>query len=116
MVIFILETIGTSIFPLFINFPTLVGNVNLAEEIGVHYPNFGIQLLRDNNGAQTSAIVREFRERAEEINCKIFQRWLEGKGSKPVTWGTLIHVLEGIGLRTLVQQIGFTSSSSQSEF
>ena len=120
VVIFILETIiflGTPIFPLFINFPTPVGNVNLAEEIGVHYFKFGIQLLRDDSGAQMSAFVKECLGRAEEINCKIFQKWLEGNRRQPVTWETLVHVLDDIGLRTLAQQIKesfLRSLSSQS--
>ena len=102
--------------PLFINFPTPVGNVNLAERIGTHYLEFGILLLDDDTGTQMRAIERECHNRAEEINLKILQRWLEGKGRQPVTWDTLVHVLKDIGLRALVRHIEehFSSSSSQS--
>ena len=102
--------------PLFTSFPTSARNLNLAEEIGVHYLNFGIQLLVDNTGAQTSAIERASHLVAEDINCKIFKKWLEGNGRQPVTWGTLVQVLKDIELRALAQQIeeSFTSSSSQS--
>ena len=90
--------------------------MNLADEIGAHYFNFGIQLLVDDTGAQTSAIERSCFLVAEDINCKIFRKWLEGKGRQPVTWGTLVQLLDDIDLRTLAKQIkeSFTSSSSQS--
>ena len=108
--------LGKPTLPLFTSFPASAGNMNLADKIGAHYFNFGIQLLVDDTGAQTSAIERSCLLVAEDINYKIFQKWLEGKGRQPVTWGTLVQVLDDIDLRTLAKQIkeSFTSSSSQS--
>ena len=79
--------------------------MNLAVEIGVHYFNFGIQLLIDDSGAQTSAIERACLHAAEDINCKIFQKWLGGTGKQPLTWGTLVSVLRDIGLRALAEEV-----------
>ena len=81
------------------------GKVNLAREISTHYKNFGILLLNDDNGDRTDAIVVEFREKAEDINAKIFQLWVKGEGLQPVSWATLVGVLEDIGLNILARDI-----------
>ena len=80
-------------------------------EIGVKYRKFGFELLIDNSGAQTNAIERACFHDAEEINCKIFQKWLQGNGRQLVTWNTLILVLQQIGLEELAKEI-----SSQVQF
>ena len=68
------------------------------EQVGVHYLRFGIFLLKDSNGAIVEALEMEHRGNAEQINMAIFQRWLQGRGLKPVTWSTLITVLKNIVL------------------
>ena len=67
-------------------------------------------------GAVTSAIVREHYHKAEEINQAILTRWLQGQGKQPVTWSTLIDVLNDIGLSELTQMIqeGLSSSETSS--
>ena len=81
------------------------GNVNLAQKIGTSYEDFGILLLEDNNGDRTDAIVRELHERAEDINKRIFRLWVKGKGLQPVSWATLVGVLQDMGLNTLARDI-----------
>ena len=90
--------------PAFISFPMASGKVNLAQRIGTDYSNFGILLLKDNRGVRTDAIVREHRERAEDINKAIFCEWLKEEG-KPASWATLVDVLQDIGLETLARDI-----------
>ena len=68
------------------------------EQVGVYYLRFGIFLLKDSNGAIVEALEMEHRGSAEQINMAIFQRWLQGRGLKPVTWSTLITVLKNIVL------------------
>ena len=70
--------------------------VNIAEQIGVNYLEFGIFLLQDSNGAIVKALEKEHHWNAKQINLAIFQKWLEGKGVKPVTWSTLITALQNI--------------------
>ena len=70
--------------------------VNIAEQIGVNYFKFGIFLLEDSNGIIVKALEKEHLKNAEEINMAILQRWLEGKGVKPVTWSTLVSALQSI--------------------
>ena len=91
----------------FIRFPMGSGkvNVNLAQKIGTSYEDFGILLLEDKNGDRTDAIVRELHERAEDINKRIFRLWLKGEGLQPVSWATLVGVLQDIGLNTLARDI-----------
>ena len=70
--------------------------MNIAEQIGVNYFKFGIFLLEDSNGVIVQALEKQLHFNAEQINITILQRWLEGKGVKPVTWSTLVTVLQSI--------------------
>ena len=70
--------------------------VNIAEQIGVNYFKFGIFLLEDSNGVIVQALEKQLHFNAEQINIAILQRWLEGKGVMPVTWSTLVSVLQSI--------------------
>ena len=75
-----------------ISFPMYMSNggkVNLAEEIGVNYYNFGFLLLEDKDGNLMSAIEQEKMRNAAEIVRHTFRLWLQGKGRQPVTWATL---------------------------
>ena len=85
----------------FISFPMTSGRVNLAQKIGTAYENFGILLLMDDDGDRTDAIVRELHERAEDINKRIFRLWVKGEGLQPVSWATLVGVLQDMGLNAL---------------
>ena len=88
----------------FISFPTASGKVNLAQRIS-RYDDFGILLLEDDTGDRTDAIVRELHYRAEDINKRIFRLWMKGEGLQPVSWATLVDVLQDIGLNTLARDI-----------
>ena len=81
------------------------GSINIPQRIGTKYKQFGIFLLNDPMAARVNAIINERRDKAEEINLEILQKWLEGSGITPVTWGTLADVLDDIGLHTLGEEI-----------
>ena len=87
------------------NFKTTSGTINLAERIGVKYKSLGIQLLEDATGSITDAIEKECHFLTVDIILKIFKRWVEGRGRKPITWATLIEVLKNIQLSTLAHDI-----------
>ena len=90
---------------LFISFPVSPNTkVNIAEEIGTSYSDFGILLLNDERGNKVSAIVQEHRGNAKEINYEILRLWLEGKG-QPLSWSTLVQVLKDIKLNKLASEI-----------
>ena len=80
------------------------GKVNLAQEIGTSYEDFGILLL-DDNGDRTDTIVRELGKKTEDINRRIFRLWVKGEGLQPVSWPTLVDVLRDMGLDTLARGI-----------
>ena len=91
--------------PKLLNFPLKNGTyINIPQQIGTKYFQFGIQLLNDETGAEIEAIVSKYREEAEEINLKILRLWIGGKG-KPLDWDNLIQVLKAIGLGTLAGDI-----------
>ena len=88
-----------------LNFPLKNGSyINVPQQIGTKYFQFGIQLLNDETGEEIEAIVSKYREEAEEINLKILRLWIRGKG-KPLDWDNLIIVLKAIGLGTLAGDI-----------
>ena len=98
-------SVGVPTLREFIRFPMSGGKVNLAQAIGTKYTYFGVLLLEDDNGDRTDAIVNELDKRAEDINVKIFRLWVKGEGLQPVSWATLVGVLQDMGLDTLATDI-----------
>ena len=66
---------------------------------------FGIQILEDGDGERMNAIENELKCNAERINIRVFQLWLQGRGRQPVTYATLVTVLQDIGLNKLAKDI-----------
>ena len=91
--------------PQLINFETRSGSINITECIGLHYKQLGPLVLQDNDGIITETIERECFYKVKEINQEILQRWIRGKGMKPVQWSTLIGVLKKIELSPLAKKI-----------
>ena len=79
--------------------------INIPQEIGTRYCQFGIFLLDDPNGTRTHNIEHKHREDAEKINTEILREWATGRGKKPVSWETLTEVLHDIELGTLASEI-----------
>ena len=78
--------------------------MNLAQKIS-HFQNFGIIILKDDDGDRIDAIMREHQNRVEDINKSVFRSWVKGEGLKPVSWATLVDVLQEIGLNMLARDI-----------
>ena len=76
------------------------GRVNLVQRI-CRFEDFG---LEDDNGDHTEAIVREHRDRTDDINRNIFRLRVRGEGLKPVSWATLVDVLQDMGLYILAKR------------
>ena len=79
--------------------------VNILKEIGSNYEHFGTLLLEDESGAKVKAIVKEHRGDDGSINIEIFREWLQGQGATPVSWRTLVDILNDVGLKTLATDI-----------
>ena len=79
--------------------------INIPQQIGTNFLSFGTLLLEDKTGARIRSIVHECRDNPEQINMKILEEWIAGRGKHPVSWDTLIEVLQDIDLHTLASDI-----------
>ena len=79
--------------------------INIPQEIGVKYREFGIFLLEDHNGARIRALAHKHLNDANEINIEIIEEWVACKGIHPVTWKTFTEVLRYVELSTLAEEI-----------
>ena len=91
--------------PNLLNFPGKSGKyINIPKQIGTKYLIFGVLLLNDKTGAEVDAIIQHHHEKATQINLEILRLWIGGKG-QPLSWDTLISVLNSSGLRILASDI-----------
>ena len=88
----IVDVESTPTLPELLHFQAGDCHINIPREVGTKYHNLGAQLLLES-------------ENAERINCKIFQEWLDGKGRRPTSWGTLVKVLNDIEMGELASKI-----------
>ena len=79
--------------------------INIPQEIGTKYHQFGIHLLNDCNGTRVQNIEHACLKESEPINTRIIQEWATGRGKRPVNWKTLTEVLHDIELSTLASEI-----------
>ena len=79
--------------------------INIPQEIGTKYNNFGILLLEDTTGDKVRNIEHKYSKDAERINTEILRDWIAGKGKQPVSWETLTEVLCAIDLSILAGDI-----------
>ena len=90
--------------------PQLIGlrgrhkNINIAEAIGIQWRVIGIALLNDESGGIVTALEREFRGNAQDINLEILKRWMLGYGIPDQTWEGLLSVLRA-HCRTLAESV-----------
>ena len=78
--------------------------INIPQQTGTKYFQFGVQLLHDETGKEIDAVVSKCWEDAEQINLEILNLWVRGKG-KPLSWDVLINVLNDVGQGTLASDI-----------
>ena len=79
--------------------------INIPQEVGVKYLDFGLFLLEDHNRQRTKSIAHKHVNDAEEINKEVLEQWTTGRGKHPITWKTLTQVLYDIELNTLAGEI-----------
>ena len=78
--------------------------LGVPQHVSTSFTTFGTLLLKDRTGVQVQNIESELRGVVEDINTRILQYWLQGKGL-PVTWGSLLDTLRQCNLHTLADQI-----------
>ena len=79
--------------------------INIPQEIGIKYHDFGLLLLEDDTGARIRSLAHKHKDDAEQINMEVLRHWITGRGKHPVTWKTLTQVLHDIELGTLAREI-----------
>ena len=79
--------------------------MNIPEEIGTNYFEFGVLLLDDDNGARIRSIAQKHGNNYVQVNLETLEKWIGGQGKHPVTWKTLTEVLHDISLNTLAGEI-----------
>ena len=79
--------------------------INIPQEIGIKYYQFGLLLLEDDTGARIQALTHKHMKDPEQINMEVLQQWMTGKGKLPISWKTLAEVLHDIELSTLARDI-----------
>ena len=90
--------------------PTKNGDtINVIKRISTDYKQFGIVLLEDKEG---DIIEDSSQNKPTNITQEIVRKWLKGTGRKPVTWATLIDVLERCELTELAREICESLSNS----
>lgn len=87
--------------------------INIPQEIGTKYSEFGILLLEDATGARVDTIALKHLNNAQQINLEILKEWVGGRGAKPVEWPTLVEVLKDIGLIVLAGDIAAVKCPGQ---
>ena len=76
--------------------------INIPQEIGVKYYQFGLLLLENDT---IRSIAHKHREDPERINIEVLEEWVAGRGKHPITWQTLTQILCDIKLCTLAVEI-----------
>ena len=80
--------------------------INVIEQIGTRYMDFGVRILNDHSGHYVSSLRDQFLRNAEDINRKILMEWMRGRqGAKLVEWSVLATILHDIGLQCLASDI-----------
>ena len=80
-------------------------SVNLLQEVGTKYKPFGTLLLKDSTGSKMAAIEHTLGRNVQDINHRIVQDWLGGGGKTPVSWGSLVVVLQDVGMQVLAEAV-----------
>ena len=88
-----------------LKYPGKCRRINIPEEISKNYKKFGTFLLKDDNGTIVSGIERTKIYNVDEINVAILEKWISGKGQKPITWDTLVNCLRDTDLNALANDI-----------
>ena len=76
-----------------------------AERIGRLYEKIGGELLQDSYGDKVEIKATDNSYQVIDTNVDILQEWLRGSGKRPVTWRTLIQVLDKCGRSELAQDM-----------
>ena len=78
--------------------------VDVLQDLGGDYHTFGTNILEDKNGTIMDDIY-ESHSKPNARKREIMKRFISGRGMKPVTWRTVVTVLNEMKLTELVRDI-----------
>ena len=78
--------------------------INVFVKISTDYERFGTRLLEDDDGTLVDSVKGTTRH-TRHVTRDIVIRWLSGAGRQPVTWQTMINVLNEIRLTELASSL-----------
>ena len=78
--------------------------VDVLQDLGGDYQRFGTIILEDKKGTIMEDI-NESHSKPNDRKMEIMRRFINGKGMKPVTWRTVVTVLNEMKLTELVSDI-----------
>lgn len=76
--------------------------LKIISALASQWKKFGIHLNFDETGYTLRNIKKEC---SEECCIEMMEMWLEGKGRQPVTWATLIELLEDAEHKSIAEQL-----------
>ena len=79
--------------------------VKIIESVATDWRKIGMLLDFDPVGKRLEIIAETERDKPEECCRSMFQYWLQGNGLQPVTWITLVRVLEDCELNSVALQV-----------
>ncbi len=81
-------------------------DLNVIEEIGPMYMDFGVILLNDNGGNYMCGLEKEHRANSVAITTAVLTQWINGRqNAKEHSWMSLIETLKSIGLNRIAGEI-----------
>ena len=81
------------------------GKIKIINRLAPNWNIIGILLAFDDEGTQVATIDQK--HRGDPVACcqAMFQHWLSGNGCKPLSWRTLIELLEDSDQEVLAGEV-----------
>ena len=84
---------------------------DLTQKIGSSFMKFGTLLLEDEDGNKMGSLCTQMVGRScSDIGHEILRRWLGGEGKQPITWSTIVEVLNDVQLSQCAKEIKETKN------
>ena len=81
------------------------GKIKIMDRLSPSWRRFGILLEFDDEGTQVKKIDEKHRGDPDLCCQAMFQHWLSGNGRKPLSWRTLIELLEDSDQEVLAGEV-----------
>ena len=78
--------------------------IEIIKTVAPRWNDVGILMDFDETGKKLEQIEKDKHD-VEPCCQTMFQYWLEGNGIKPVSWKTLLQILEDCNFKTLADQV-----------